>query len=351
MDNECVIVPDFGGFVTHYASARYEDSDHSFLPPLRTLGFNPQLRINDSLLVQSYVTAYDISYPEALRRIEAEVEELKQTLRTEGRYVMDDIGTLSVNSDGNYQFEPCEAGVLSPDLYGLGNFEFLRLKDFRESRTLQVANVNTATAQQDAATSEDDNTPALLDFTDTPDDGERAIRIKMSWIRNAVAAAAAIIAFFLMATPVANSDLGTRTMSNLQNGLLQKLMPKDTNMAPATAVVPPTVLSDSAALAANAADTTATAQPEPTVTDAPQVQEGPRYCIVLASQVRKTNAEYYVEQLHKRGLKDAEVYIHKNTVRVIYGSFATEGEAHTELNKLNNSEEFAEAWVYRIVES
>ena len=102
LDNDFVIVPDFGGFVTHYVSARYDENDNVFLPPSRTLGFNPQLRINDSLLVQSYVTAYDISYPEALRRIESEVEELQQTLRTEGRYVMDDIGTLTINSDGNY---------------------------------------------------------------------------------------------------------------------------------------------------------------------------------------------------------------------------------------------------------
>ena len=63
--NDCVIVPDFGGFITHNVPARYDESDNLFLPPLRTLGFNPQLRMNDSVLVQSYVEAYDISYPSA----------------------------------------------------------------------------------------------------------------------------------------------------------------------------------------------------------------------------------------------------------------------------------------------
>ena len=120
LDNDCVIVPEFGGFVAHQVGARYDERDHMWLPPTRTLGFNPQLRINDSLLVQSYVNAYDISYPEALRSIEDEVDTLKQELQNEGSYTLDDIGTLTVNSEGNYLFEPCEAGILSPEYYGLG---------------------------------------------------------------------------------------------------------------------------------------------------------------------------------------------------------------------------------------
>ena len=69
LSNDCVIVPNFGGFMAHHVEARYDDKDGSFLPPQRTLGFNPQLVLNDSLLAQSYIEAYDISYPDAIRRI------------------------------------------------------------------------------------------------------------------------------------------------------------------------------------------------------------------------------------------------------------------------------------------
>ena len=86
LDNDCVIVPGLGGFMAHHVEARYEEDEQAFLPPLRTLGFNPQLKINDSLLAQSYIEAYDISYPEALQRIEDEVNELTQILQNEGRY-------------------------------------------------------------------------------------------------------------------------------------------------------------------------------------------------------------------------------------------------------------------------
>ncbi len=39
LDNDCVIIPDFGGFMAHHVEARYDDGDHTFLPPTRTLGF------------------------------------------------------------------------------------------------------------------------------------------------------------------------------------------------------------------------------------------------------------------------------------------------------------------------
>ena len=77
LSNDCVIVPGLGGFVAHHVQAQYDERDHSFIPPTRTLGFNPQLVINDSLLVQSYIDTFDISYPEALNSIEQEVKTIK----------------------------------------------------------------------------------------------------------------------------------------------------------------------------------------------------------------------------------------------------------------------------------
>lgn len=360
LDNDCVIVPDFGGFVAHHVSARYSEEDNVFLPPQRTLGFNPQLRINDSLLVQSYIAAYDLSYPEALRRIEGEVEELKDTLDTMGIYTMDDIGTLKVNDEGNYTFEPCEAGVLSPELYGLGAVNVLSLRQVSDMRSLVVPSAvsESATSSDAAAT---DGQPSLLEFTDNEEEkSDRAIEIKMSWIRNTVAIAAAVVAFFLMTTPIANSNLDTRSMSQMKSELLSKLMPQDTNMAPVTAVVaeesgsqviaPSDEQSDSAASqgveAVNEEVASSDAESKQAQQELQKAKQ-PSFCIVLASQVKKSNAEDYVEQLHKRGYTEAEVYVHNNTVRVIFGAYDTEAEAYRQLNRMHDKDEFAEAWVYQ----
>ena len=138
LNNDCVIVPNLGGFMAHHVEARYDEEDCIFLPPLRTLGFNPQLKINDSLLAQSYIEAYDISYPEAIQRIEDEVNELTQHLQNEGRYELNNIGILELNEDGNYVFTPCEAGILSPSLYGLNSFEM---------KTIEMVNAEVVTEE------------------------------------------------------------------------------------------------------------------------------------------------------------------------------------------------------------
>ena len=51
LENDCVIVPELGGFIAHYQPAYYAESDNIYFPPMRTIGFNPQLTMNDGLLV------------------------------------------------------------------------------------------------------------------------------------------------------------------------------------------------------------------------------------------------------------------------------------------------------------
>lgn len=144
LSNDCVIVPDFGGFMAHHVDARYDGRDNMFLPPLRTVGFNPQLKMNDSLLAQSYVEAYDISYPEAIDRLANEVAEIRQRLENEGKYEINNIGTIYLNEDGNYTFEPCEAGILTPNYYGLGGFDMLPLSAQENEPTVSFEKTNSA---------------------------------------------------------------------------------------------------------------------------------------------------------------------------------------------------------------
>ena len=305
--------------------------------------------MNDSVLVQSYVEAYDLSYPEALRRIEKEVDELKNQLEEEGHYLLDNLGELSVNQDGNYEFVPCESGILSPELYGLGSFQFKRLKD--EAVTEETVQPLKTVAKSISLSKTDAEETQLLDFID--DDNDSAISIKMSWIRNAVAIAAAIVAFFFIATPVTNSDLGTEAMTHLQNSILYKLIPQDTTLPaiaepvisePTVTVAKPVEVKEPVAakiMAEKPAEKPVTEPKAATTT----------YCIIVASQVKLSNAEQYVERLKKEGYTNAYVYINNNTVRVVSGEFNSETEAYRVLNKMNMEEEFYEAWVYKKVES
>ena len=83
LENDCVIVPNFGGFVAHYAPATYVKEENLFLPPTRIIGFNSQLKLNDGVLVQSYMSAHDTSFADATRMVEKEVDALIGLLHEE----------------------------------------------------------------------------------------------------------------------------------------------------------------------------------------------------------------------------------------------------------------------------
>ena len=339
LSNDCVIVPNLGGFMTHHVDAHYDDKDNMFLPPRRTLGFNPQLKINDSLLAQSYIEAYDISYPEAIRRIEGEVAEMKQHLDNEGYYELNDLGLLRINDEGRVEFEPCEAGILTPSLYGLSGFEMMPLADAKTQKKVEV---------------KDEEKPLETEVVDSADeepeekDKEEAVVIKMSWVRNAVAVAAAILVFFFMATPVSNDGqsglsvsqmnlpIMTKDSNTKQADVLDKQAVKEvlTNSEPAPADVPvePVEVKEKVV--------------EPV--EVPVVKPTVSFCIVMASQVSQRNAEEFVSQLQKKGYSDARVYLNNNIRRVVCGSFETETEAYEQLHKVHRDQSLADAWVYKI---
>ena len=96
LENDCVIVPGLGGFIAHYRSCVYNEDTGEFCPPARTIGFNPQLVMNDGLLVQSYMQAYNTDFPDATRK------NRKARTETERRY-------LPIRT---YIFEQCRYAVL-----------------------------------------------------------------------------------------------------------------------------------------------------------------------------------------------------------------------------------------------
>ena len=329
LSNDCVIVPDFGGFVAHHVDARYDGNDSSFLPPLRTLGFNSSLKLNDHLLVQSYIESYDISYPEALRRIENEVEELKQHLENEGEYELFDLGTLSINEEGNYQFAPCESGILSPSLYGLSSFEMLPLSAQAETEETESPTAIVATEQ------EEDKAP-VVDMH--PADEDEAIVIRMSWVRRVAVVAAAILMFFVFSTPIDNS---------------RQFAVQEGSIFPVTSVA--AIEKDSVVneeLTATSDSTELTQQAEQNV-QAEQELKAPEtsYTIIVASQTPLRHANEFIARLNKNGFEDAHVMEMANTekVRVGYGSYGSEEEARESLRSLRaqNRSVFGEAWVLK----
>lgn len=354
LDNDCVIVPDLGGFMAHYSEAHYDDSDQMFLPPSRTLGFNPALKMNDSLLAQSYIEAYDISYPEALKRIEDEVNELRQHIENEGYYELNDIGVLRVNEYGSYEFEPCEAGILTPALYGLSSVEIDPLESiapaFVETKTRPVK-IETAT---DSETKEEKArevkmTSPLFD----EDDNDDKVHIRVSVLRNIAAAAIAIFAFFMISTPLNNGSRKEMSMLNMNTETLTRILPKTTVQGVAEVKgITAKELNKKEEKAIQKSEVENLETSSSSVSEnqevKPEEQNLPYYTIVLASHVSKKNAAAYVEKLHKAGFNEAQVYSGRSTTRVIFNQYKSEAEAYGALHEMREYTEFNDAWVYKV---
>ena len=58
---ECVIVPNFGGFVTNEISAKVNHFTHTFYAPSKQLTFNSHLQNNDGLLANYVASTENIS--------------------------------------------------------------------------------------------------------------------------------------------------------------------------------------------------------------------------------------------------------------------------------------------------
>ena len=286
--------------------------------------------MNDSLLALSYVEAYDISYPEALNRIADEVT-----------------------------FEPCEAGILTPELYGLGGLNMLPLAQISAEEVQKTEDSAASIIEMPAKTVENNRTESEVKNQDSNQKMESGlsvnnsvfvneeeeesnaefISIKKSWLRNIAAACIALIAFFTYSSP-----LGTPTVqkSQIDTGMLNRIMPKEINKV---AQPQELVLSTE-----SQAEESIPAKSVNMAQDNELQTASSYYSIVLASRVTKRNAACYAELLQNKGFKEARVLITDNNVKVIYGTYSTEGEAYTALNRLHNYDAFTDGWITKVKE-
>ena len=80
-EHDCVIVPDFGGFVNQYRCASFSTDHKEILPPSKNIVFNTNLNHNDGLLINTIMLKENINYEQALSFIKEEIFQLKKQLK------------------------------------------------------------------------------------------------------------------------------------------------------------------------------------------------------------------------------------------------------------------------------
>ena len=116
---ECVIVPEFGGFVTNNKSAKIDRINNTLQPPYKQITFNSHLTNNDGLLANYIASVDKIPYESALNFIQFEIETWKEKVKDQVLFV-DPIGSFSL-VDNKLHFEPQKKINYLPSSFGLTN--------------------------------------------------------------------------------------------------------------------------------------------------------------------------------------------------------------------------------------
>ncbi|MDR0891735.1 MAG: SPOR domain-containing protein [Mediterranea sp.] len=316
LENDCVIVPGFGGFIAHYLPATHVEEENLFLPPTRVIGFNPQLKLNDGVLAQSYMSAYATSFADANHRIDKAVDELIALLHREGKASLENIGEIHYDIHGNYAFGAYENKLTTPSLYGLDAFEMKELS---------------ALPQRTA------DTAAPIHSRPTRQKRTYEIRINRTLLRGTVAAVAAILLFFAFPTRIQNTQIEPHSYAQLLPGeLFATTQPQQKKVESATQP-------EKAEQAEVEYPRPQISRPQPV--QATQVVAPKPYHIIVAAGIGKQKAEALASQLQAAGHDEAQVLQSETKIRVAIRSFADRDEAIKALMELRKQADFQSAWL------
>lgn len=160
-DNECVIIPEFGAFISKRHSATIDYASHRFLPPYKEIVFNNKLTNNDEILVDFISKKENISQEDSLNKIKNFVNQAAAILDVNKEYVLEGLG--KIRKFGNdFVFELSHSENLLGDSFGLTEFNYQPV--FR-TETYQIIKEKIVVEQKEKNT---DYTIAIESVEETP---------------------------------------------------------------------------------------------------------------------------------------------------------------------------------------
>ena len=122
-DNECVIIPAFGAFISKRHSATIDYANNRFMPPYKEIVFNNKLNNADEVLADFISQKEKISKEESLTKIQNFVNQASAILDVNNEFVMEGLGKIRKFGD-DCIFEMGNAENLLGDSFGLTEFNY-----------------------------------------------------------------------------------------------------------------------------------------------------------------------------------------------------------------------------------
>ena len=355
-DNDCAILPGFGGFIAHNVPAYYVGEEGLYYPPTRSISFNAAISMNDGLLAQSYMKSYQVDYARANHMIDMAIEQLTDLLDEEGSVTLPRIGTITQDVYQSLQFTPDAAGITSPMHFGLDAFLIKEL-----SQLCKPAEAHQKKETQKAKTI--------------------SIHVNKETLYRMMSTAAIFLLLIMIALPTGNhrpTDIASLHLTELITAPQTLLQPEATSATTITteetivktcgtkqvvSVLHDIIEEETTIIEAEDTEVATKEVPEPAVeetakvtipiVEAPQpaavvVQPTKTYHIIVASLPSHRGANETLTQYTRQGYTSASLVERDNRVRISLVQFTDKNEANKYLSALRQNEEFQNAWLLAV---
>ncbi len=307
---QCIVVPDFGAFLSQPQPASIDPDAAVFHPPSKRLSFNTQLHANDGLLAKHITDVEKITYEDALSYIAKTVKGWRTSFENNKSILLKNIGELWLNESGNIQFQPSENVNYLAASFGL---------------VPVVSNAVTREALKEKVEAMEEKTPLLF----TPEKRSNRVYLRYAAVLLLMVSLGTAGYRTLKDTSINKYEMVQQEAQQQVERTIERATFFDTNPA----VLP------SITLNVKADTTTEEVVPETT-------EELPRYHVVAGAFRIESNAENKSRQLLAEGYNARRVGKNRYGLHIVsYGSFSDVDEARSFL-KTVKEEETPEAWLW-----
>jgi nucleoid DNA-binding protein len=136
IQNDYVIVPALGGFTLSRQSAKIHAAE--IIPPFASVSFNARMNHSDGLLAVELMRSENISYREANKLIEAEVEKINAKLHKKNEIAVGKLGYLCLNEEKKTAFRAAKNTDFLPCNFGLKPLHIAKRKTENEPRKVVI---------------------------------------------------------------------------------------------------------------------------------------------------------------------------------------------------------------------
>ena len=333
-EQDCVIIPDFGGLLVHQVQASYDTTLRRFQPARKRVAFNEVLRLDDGLLSFHIASQLNIGREQAVQVLRSYTDQIKSDLRNRGIFVLEGVGHFTRNHEGKLVFEPTQEQNFYSEWFGLTAFESPTLH--KVSKLAEPAFSERVEAQEVIVE------PVSVDKKSSGSFG---------WLKWVAAASVVVIAswgIFMLPT-TSNSEQGSlnpfHSLTSLKSWKSISLNLSDFSrqeeVAQATVVMPPSVPIETAPVVKETeireeVVIESTAQQEQVVAPVVDTLDDFRVHIIAGGFTTKVNAKKFIRELSSKGITGAYIVEEENPklIKVSVGNFETRKQANEAMTGL-----------------